>query len=128
MFRRNVRTKLDLLKHDVCRTVNRKLFSYENKTCRSFDEGQQVLTRNYLPGRKWVQGEIAVQTRPVSYRVRANETVWRRHADQLRSGPRPIHDPGFEAKAPCEETTNVTSTKNSLRRHTDDSQDEFAIA
>ncbi len=69
------------------------------QTLSVFDEGQQVLVGNYRPGRKWVQGEITVPTRPVSYRVRANETVWRRHADQLHPGPRSNHDPGFEAGA-----------------------------
>ena len=72
-----------------------------------------MLVGNYRPGRKWVQEEIAVPTRPVSYRVRANETVWRRHADQLRPGPRSNHDPGFEAGAECEETTNVTQRTQS---------------
>ena len=103
MFGRNVQTKLDLFKPDVRRTVNRKLFSDDkNKPYRCFDKGQQVLVRNYRPGWKWVQREIAVQTGPVSYRVCANETVWRQHADQLLPGPRSSHDPRFEAEAEYE--------------------------
>ena len=99
MFGRNVQTNLYLLKPDVRRTVNRKLFSDENKPHRSFDEGQQVLVRNYRPGHK----ERLPSTGPVSHRVSANETVWRRHADQLLPGPRSNHDPRFEAEAECEE-------------------------
>ncbi|XP_062507315.1 uncharacterized protein LOC134183735 [Corticium candelabrum] len=129
MFGRNVQTKLDLFKPDVRRTVNRKPFSDDkNKPYRCFDEGQQVLVRNYRPGWKWVQREIAVQTGPVSYRVCANETVWRRHADQLLPGPRSSHDPRFEAEAEYEETANVTPTENSVSRPPDDSQDEVTIA
>ena len=45
-----------------------------------------MVARNYRGGDKWVPGIIAAQTGPLSYQVRvASNTVWNRHADQLRA-------------------------------------------
>ena len=121
MFGRNVRTNLYLLKPDVCRTVNRKLFSDENKPHRSLTRYSKCWSGIIGQGTR----RDCLQTGPVSYRVSANETVWRRHADQLIPGPRSNHDPRFEAEAECE---NVTPKVNSVSGPPDDSQDELAIA
>jgi transposase InsO family protein len=89
MFGRNLRTKMDLVKPDIRKTVEDKLMQNINRQYKSFEVGQSVMVRNYRPGSKWVQGEILQKTGPVSYEVStaAGNLSWRQHRDQLRPGP-----------------------------------------
>ena len=87
---RNLRTKLDVLKPDVRKRVEDKQLNQAVKKSQNpapnFQIGQNVVARKYRGGDKWVPGIIAAQTGPLSYQVRvASNTVWNRHADQLRA-------------------------------------------
>jgi hypothetical protein len=87
---RNLRTKLDVLKPDVRKRVGDKQLNQAVKKSQNpapnFQIGQNVVAKNYRGGDKWVPGIIAAQTGPLYYEVRvASNTVWNRHADQLRA-------------------------------------------
>lgn len=86
LFGRNIRTRLDLTKPDVQRTVENQTLRNEHRPFRSFHEGQSVLVKNHRQGPPWLKGTIQEQTGPVSYRVLVEQTIRRQHADQLRSG------------------------------------------
>ena len=54
---------------------------------RVFHPGDHVLACNYNHGPKWVPATVVAQTGPVSYTVKTTEdTVWKRHVDQLLLG------------------------------------------
>ena len=50
---------------------------------RQFEVGEAVLARNYSGGNKWLKGIISEKTGPVSYKVKIDGGVIRRHVDQL---------------------------------------------
>ena len=79
----NVRTRLDLIKPDVTRGVDKKLLQSNNSTLKFFVNNQYVWVRNYRRGPNWVRGTVIERTGPVLYRVRVNEQAWRRHVEQL---------------------------------------------
>ena len=81
---RNVKTRLDLIKPDIQREVNKKLLQPNNSTLKSFDHSQNVWVRNYRRGPKWVRGTVVGQTGPVLYTVKVNDQTWKRHVEQLR--------------------------------------------
>ena len=83
---RNVKTRLDLIKPDVKREVDKKLLQSNSSTLKSFDPNQSVWVRNYRRGPKWVQGTVIEQAGPVLYRVKVNDLTWKRHVEQLRDG------------------------------------------
>ncbi|KAL4008501.1 hypothetical protein ACER0C_002353 [Sarotherodon galilaeus] len=85
---RNLRSRLDLLKPDICKDVQDKQSSMveatRNKT-RFFNVGQKVLARDYRdPSQKWQSGTILSRTGPLTYIVNVGANlVWRRHVDQI---------------------------------------------
>jgi len=81
---RNVKTRLDLIKPDVTRGVNKKLLQSNKSTLKSFDPNQNVWVRNYRRGPKWVQGTVTEPTGPVLYKVKVKNQTWKRHVKQLR--------------------------------------------
>ena len=81
---RNVKTRLDLIKPNVTREVNKKLLQSNNSTLRAFDHNQNVWVRNYRRGPKWVRGIVIERTGPVLYRVKVDDQTWKRHVEQLR--------------------------------------------
>jgi hypothetical protein len=72
--KRHLRTRLDLLKPDLSdfvRNKQQRWGSPEEKCCRQFQLGENVLVLNFsVNGGKWVQGTITRQTGPVSYTVK----------------------------------------------------------
>ena len=85
---RNLRTRLDLLKPDVKRTVTdsqmKVTFSSKGKD-REFKVGQSVIARDYRDKEKWIPGRIEERIGPLMYKVDTGSNyLWRRHADQLR--------------------------------------------
>ena len=80
---RNVRTRLDLIKPDVTRGVEKKLLQSNNSTLKFFVNDQYVWVRNYFRGPNCVRGTVIERTGPVLYRVRVNEQTWRRQVEQL---------------------------------------------
>ena len=53
---------------------------------RIFEIGDPVLARNYTEGAKWLKGVVQEVTGPLSYKVKINGGVIRRHVDQLVKG------------------------------------------
>ena len=54
----NVNSRLDLIKPDVTREVNKKLLQSNNSTLKSFYQNQNVWVCNYCKGPKWVRGTV----------------------------------------------------------------------
>ena len=70
---RNIRTRLDLIKPDVTRGVDKKLLQSNNSTLKFFVNDQHVWVRNYRRGPNWVRGTVIERTGPVLYRVKVND-------------------------------------------------------
>ncbi|KAF7686487.1 hypothetical protein C0J45_22906 [Silurus meridionalis] len=82
-LKRNLRSRLDLIKPDVRRDVENKQFVHMNdRQARNFQVGQAVLARDYRL-EKWQPGTITTRTGPLMYTVKVGDNTWRRHADQL---------------------------------------------
>ncbi|XP_026065967.1 uncharacterized protein K02A2.6-like [Carassius auratus] len=82
-LKRNLRSRLDLIKPDVRRDVENKQFVHmNNRQTRNFQVGQEVLARDYRL-EKWQPGTITTRTGPLMYTVKVGDNTWRRHADQL---------------------------------------------
>lgn len=82
---RNIKTRLDLLKSDVTRGVNKKLLQSNDSALKSFEDHQNVSVRDYGPGPKWVNGIVVERMGPVLYRVKVHDQMWKRHTEQLRA-------------------------------------------
>nr|XP_023662355.1 uncharacterized protein K02A2.6-like [Paramormyrops kingsleyae] len=91
MLKRDLRTAYDLLKpaavKEVVQGQQEKQIQRRERQAKNrvFTAGDTVLARNYSGGHKWVPATVIAQTGPVSYTVQTNDSVWRRHADQLLS-------------------------------------------
>ncbi|XP_070070092.1 uncharacterized protein [Drosophila takahashii] len=88
------RTPSELLMNPHLKTYFDKLqpqevrFGKVNSSTNSkhFIPGDSVWVRNYATGPKWINGQIGVQTGPMSYTMRLEDNrVIRRHQDQFRS-------------------------------------------
>ncbi|KAJ7990616.1 hypothetical protein DPEC_G00302240 [Dallia pectoralis] len=76
-------TTKEIVQRQQERQVERRGFKAKD---REFNPGETVLARNYLNGPKWVPAKVIAQSGPVSYTVQTTEdTIWKRHADQLLS-------------------------------------------
>ena len=90
-LKRDIRTRLDLLKPDCERQVLEKQSQQKSshdrrhaRDCRWF-VGQRVMARNMRPGADWVPATILEVKGPVTYLVETDEgQVWKRHLDQLK--------------------------------------------
>ena len=67
---------------------------------REFDIGQSVLVENVHGGSKWLPGIVLEKSGAVSYRVQVGEKIWRRHADQMRSGHRDVERDATHPETP----------------------------
>ncbi len=82
-LKRNLRSRLDLIKPNVQRDVENKQFVHMNdRPTRNFQVGQEVLARDYRL-EKWQPGTITTRTGPLTYTVKIGDNTWRRHADRL---------------------------------------------
>lgn len=89
---RQLRTRLDIIKPSVETRVSHKQFTDTvNRTApqRIFYVGDNVLVRNFRPGRKWLPAITVSQTDPISYRLkvatRHGTYTWTPHRDHLLS-------------------------------------------
>ena len=93
-LKRKLRTRFDLLKPDVSKSVNveqAKQKNNHNRGCQSreYFVGQNVQAHNFRAGPRWAPGIIVERLGPLTYLVQVNTGVfWRRHVDHLR----PAHD------------------------------------
>ncbi len=107
-LKREVRTRLDLMKPDGERQVAAKQamqkMAHDKKAkARELTVGQEVMARNYRDGDKWLPGVVVERKGPLSYVVQMKSGVlWRRHIDQLSELSNSANDsddlaePGFE--------------------------------
>ena len=75
------------MKPDLRKYVQKKQYSTPktDKKERDFAQGESVIVRDYRDNNvAWQPAQIIEQTGPVSYRVRAEGSEWRRHSDQIR--------------------------------------------
>ena len=56
----------------------------QNDRQRSFSIGQPVMARNYRERPDWLPGTVLEVLGPVTYHVKVNSQVWKRHIDQLK--------------------------------------------
>lgn len=113
---RKLRTRLDLLKPDLSETVRtsqEKMCSRNRSTPRSFDNGDPVVVRDYRGGDKWTCGTVQSRTGPVSYKVKVNDRLWRRHTDQLAKTGSPALPPPTDLLVGEEKEVSVEDTVRS---------------
>ena len=102
---RNVKTRLDLIKPDVTREVNKKLLQSNGSSLKFFVHKQNVWVHNYCRGPKWVRGTFIERTGPALYRVKVNDQTWKCHVEQLQDSylcP-PVREATDECTLPEEE-------------------------
>lgn len=127
LMKRRLRSCLDLLHPDsLPDKVEKKMDKWMNqngKEARKFEEQEEVYSRNYGLGPKWVPVVVTRQTGPVSYETvdEAGETQ-KRHVDQLRSKltTEPDEPIGQEetAEQRAESDSSNVDTELELRRST----------
>ena len=89
-FKRQLRTRLDLLKPDygdkaLGKQADQKNYHDLHSRDRQFSVGQKVMARNFLQGLTWVPGVVTEVCGPVSYMVRVQPNiVWKRHMDHIK--------------------------------------------
>ena len=87
---RAIQTRLDLLKPNCADQVvtkqSQQLQNHDNHAkARDLIIGQQVMTRNFRGGSKWVPGVIVERQGPLMYSVEvASGVCWKHHVDHLR--------------------------------------------
>lgn len=129
MFKRPLRTRLDLIRPDLSSFVNNKqsqqMTNYGGSKTRMLFEGQPVIVRDYR-GRscKWAEGIIVKVVSPVSYLVKMkNDAIWKRHIDQIIGLNSEIIEPRVSMDRPADqllmpgfdiENTAVVSPPRSL--------------
>ena len=91
LFKRPLRTRLDLVRHDTRKTVERKQLDQAAKqafaTPRSFATGDHVMTRDYRADyAKWTPGIVTKNNGPLSYDIAvAPQVTWKRHTGPAAS-------------------------------------------
>ena len=84
LLKRRPRTHLSLIKPCFKSRSAKKVSDMAGgQQPRIFEVGDPVLARNYSGGAKWLKGVIQEVTGPLSYKVKINGGVIRRHVDQL---------------------------------------------
>ncbi|KFD46539.1 LOW QUALITY PROTEIN: hypothetical protein M513_12590, partial [Trichuris suis] len=83
LFGRRLRNQLDLLKPSLESTVDIRKFKQAEGTTTSFPAGEKVFVSQHRGGSQ-KEGVVIDRTAENSYRVECNDTVQRKHADQLR--------------------------------------------
>lgn len=98
LMSRRLRSTLDLLLPDVKSKIRKKQLKqkeqhYTHSKWRSFSPGDEVYTRNYSHGSRWVPAVIEENTGPVSFTAqRGDGRVMRRHVDQIKKRPTIVTD------------------------------------
>ena len=83
LLKRKPRTHLSLIKPNLQSRMDKSPLALGVQSPRQFEVGEAVLARNYSGGNKWLKGIISEKTGPVSYKVKIDGGVIRRHVDQL---------------------------------------------
>lgn len=133
MFKRPLRTRLDLLKpnlpsHVECKQNKQREYFGGSKT-RVLYPNQSVLIRDYRSKDKWVEGTVHKRLSNVLYEVRLSSgVVWKRHIDQLvglqgssnndwNAQPETVCEPAVVPSADPPKTPLQQSHSQSKNRH-----------
>jgi hypothetical protein len=93
MLGRKPRTKLDLIRPEVGKTMiehreayTKRMIRNHDKKCRekTFKELDVVMVKNYREGHKWVKGVVIKVCGARWYRVKTDCGTWKRHANQIK--------------------------------------------
>ena len=128
---KRLRTRLDLLKPDIHKRVEEKQAKQKeahdtSARFREFSQGDKVFVRNFGQGERWLHGEVAEVTGPVSYRIRmAGGNLRRCHHHQLRS--RFNASPQLISKEQEDETFPSATTDMQTTENSDGTQEELII-
>lgn len=124
---RKLRTRLDLLKPSLARTVNQsqeaqQLRCQERSKSREFCAGDSVLVLDYRKGEKWRPGVIMSRTGPVSYIVNVDAAgSWKPHVDQMLRRGVPSSDTSIEPVVPvCSANSQAHSLLENISEETND--------
>ena len=85
-----IRTCFDLLKPHLTQRMNQKSTSKQDKLCKPvslFDEGSNMLMRNYTKEGKWLPGVVHKKTGSLHFIINVNGKFYKRHIDQLKLLP-----------------------------------------
>ena len=107
-LKRNIRTRLDLLKPNVPEIVtqnqSKQKYHHDKKSqMRSFKIGEHVLAQNFRGTPKWLPGVVVGKAGNVSYQVKVGHQIWSRHIDQLLRREADLQIPNNES--PIDSTT-----------------------
>ena len=93
LFKQKPHTRLNKLKPDVSapwrKAAEKMVETRSGGKLREFGVGEAVIALSFRAGEKWVAGEVLEKTGPVSYKIRVEGGVIRRHTDQIRKDGRP---------------------------------------
>lgn len=132
-LKRNLRSRLDLIKPNVRRDVeNKQLVHMKDKPARNFQVGQEVLACDYRL-EKWQPGTIATRTGPLTYTVKDRDNTWRRHVDQLvdcqkKSSPLPVPNSNDKDNDAVETAPPTSINVNEYEPHEDKSDVTIPVA
>lgn len=84
-LKRNIRTRLDLLKPNLREKIMLKQSAkLQENHARNFVEGEKVAVRNYTGPKKWKIGTVVNREGSLNYSIQVGNDIWKRHVDQLR--------------------------------------------
>lgn len=92
MINRSLKSSLDLLKPNIRDIVaeNQSKSPQNFRKMRTFDEGEEVLVRDYRTGvpQNWQSATIHERLGPLQYKIITSDgNEWKRHADQILHSP-----------------------------------------
>lgn len=102
MFKRLYRTRLDLVKRNLCTEINNKREEISDR--KYFKEGDRVQVRSYNDDTKWKFGIITNRTGKLHYEVDINGKKCHRHVDQM-------------LKTTCNENYNDKTSHNKVYQY-----------
>ena len=81
---RRVRTRFDIMRPNLGNAIQKKS-TPERSTVRLFQEGDKVWVKDYRKSTEnWVDAIVVNQLGPVTYQVKVDDLIWKRHVDQIR--------------------------------------------
>lgn len=95
MFNRPLRTRLDLLRPNLSKSVEGKQIKqsghYRGSKTRVLLPNQPVVIRDYRSKDKWIEGAVVKQLSPTMFLVKLNSGMLWKHVVSCRSADRYLH-------------------------------------
>ena len=117
---RRPKTRLDLLKPDLCRKIgskqnNQKATQDAHSKDKNFQVNETVLAQNFRGEPKWLEAIIIERTGPVSYTVQIGKEIAKRHVDQILSRKDSGKSKRVIDNADCSEDYMISLGSNKFR-------------